>query len=164
MRYMKKLRSFIVFPLVCSVTLLFPNCTPKITTGSGTSASTTATPVASKEQQKNPSSVVARRGEVLFLGHASKHHDAQKYAPWLAIQLFKTGINLTYTNELSDLNEANLSKYDGLIIYANHERISPSQESALKTFVEGGKGLIPLHSATACFKNSEWYVKAVGGQ
>src|SRR5690349_14282579 len=33
-----------------------------------------------------------RRGEVLFLGHASKHHDAGKYAPWLAIALFKAGV------------------------------------------------------------------------
>ncbi|MXV16370.1 PVC-type heme-binding CxxCH protein [Hufsiella ginkgonis] len=105
-----------------------------------------------------------RRAEILFLGNTSKHHDSGKYAPWLAIELFKSGINVTYTTELNDLNPANLAKYDGLVIYANHDVISPSQESALKDFVEGGKGLIPLHSASGCFKNSEWYIKAVGGQ
>lgn len=108
--------------------------------------------------------VTPRRAEILFLGHESQHHDAQKYAPWLSIKLFKSGVNLTYTNELSDLNTENLSKYDGLVIYANHETISPDQEAALKGFVEGGKGLIALHSASGCFKNSAWYAQAVGGQ
>jgi putative membrane-bound dehydrogenase-like protein len=110
------------------------------------------------------SSKSARRGEVLFLGHNSKHHDSGKYAPWLAIKLFRSGVNLTYTVDLNDINPENLSKYDGLIIYANHDSLPPAQESAMKAFVEGGKGLIPLHSATGCFRNSQWYIKTVGGQ
>jgi hypothetical protein len=95
-----------------------------------------------------------RRAEVLFLGNKGKHHDSGRYAPWLAISLFKEGINLTYTVELNDLNRENLSHYDGLIIYANHDSLSISQENAMKEFVESGKGLIPLHSASGCFKNS----------
>ncbi len=106
----------------------------------------------------------ARRGEVLFLGNRSKHHDSGKYAPWLAISLFKRGVNLTYTVNVNDLNADNLAKYDGLVIYANHDTLPPAQEAALKAFVEGGKGLIPLHSASGCFKNSDWYINAIGGQ
>ncbi|WP_026630683.1 PVC-type heme-binding CxxCH protein [Dyadobacter alkalitolerans] len=105
-----------------------------------------------------------RRAEVLFLGHNSKHHDSGKYAPWLSVKLFKSGINMTYTADLNDINADNLKKYDGLIIYANHDSLSSSQESAMKAFVEGGKGLIPLHSASGCFKNSSWYIKTIGGQ
>lgn len=108
--------------------------------------------------------LIPRRAEVLFLGNVSKHHDSGKYAPWLAIATFKSGINITYTTDVKDLNTENLEKYDGLIIYANHDTISLSQESALKNFVESGKGLIPLHSASGCFKNSEWYIKTIGGQ
>jgi type 1 glutamine amidotransferase len=110
------------------------------------------------------SKLPARKGEVLFLGNASKHHDATKYSPWLAESLSQLGINTTYTIKPADLNDSNLSKYDGLIIYANHNNISPAQEAALKNFVEGGKGFIPLHAASACFGNSEWYIKTVGGQ
>ena len=106
----------------------------------------------------------ARRAEVLFLGNTSKHHDSGKYAPWLSIKLFESGINTSYTVDLNDLNPENLAKYDALIIYANHDVISPAQEAALKGFVEGGKGLVPLHSASGCFLNSEWYIKTVGGQ
>jgi putative membrane-bound dehydrogenase-like protein len=104
-----------------------------------------------------------RRAEVLFLGNEGKHHDSGKYAPWLAIAMFKEGINLTYTTTTDDLNEENLEKYDGLIIYANHDEITPSQEEALRDFVEGGKGLIPIHSAAGCFRNSDWYINAIGG-
>lgn len=114
-------------------------------------------------QSKN-SNVEARRAEVLFLGHESKHHDSGKYAPWMAIKLFRSGINMTYTTSLDDINAENLSKYDGLIIYANHEELPKLQEEALKSFVESGKGLIPLHSASGCFRNSEWYIKTIGGQ
>lgn len=105
-----------------------------------------------------------RRAEVLFLGHTSEHHHSDKYAPWLAVKLFPDGINLTYTTKLDDLNQENLARYDGLIIYANYDTISALQETALKDFVQGGKGLIPLHCATGCFKNSDWYIEAIGGQ
>ncbi|MBC7569645.1 MAG: ThuA domain-containing protein [Spirosoma sp.] len=114
--------------------------------------------------QANARGTAARRGEVLFLGNVGKHHDSGKYAPWLAISLFKEGINLTYTTDLTDLNAENLSHYDGLIIYANHDYLAPEQEQAMRDFVESGKGLIPLHSASGCFKNSDWYIKTIGGQ
>ncbi|WP_044198713.1 PVC-type heme-binding CxxCH protein [Dyadobacter tibetensis] len=118
----------------------------------------------SKDSQSTQSEVSPRRAEVLFLGHQSKHHDSGKYAPWLAIKLFRSGVNMTYTTELADINEDNLAKYDGLIIYANYDSLPPVQEEALKAFVEGGKGLIPLHSASGCFRNSDWYIQTIGGQ
>ena len=146
MRFIK--RSMFLLLFIC---LFFQNCAQK----------TLTTEVVTENAQPV---TAARRGEVLFLGNTGKHHDSGKYAPWLAIELFKSGINLTYTTSLSDLNIENLSKYDGLIIYANHDSISADQEGALKAFVESGKGLIPLHSASGCFKNSDWYIKTIGGQ
>ncbi len=150
---------------------LMSGCSNKmrVNTSVSTSASITASPEStSKQTQSTPQNTASlkapRRGEVLFLGNVGKHHDASKYAPWLAISLFKAGINTTYTTDLNDLNTENLSKYDGLIVYANHDSISPSQEAALKSFVEGGKGLIPLHAAAGCFRNSEWWIKTVGAQ
>ena len=105
-----------------------------------------------------------RRAEILFLGHDSKHHDSEKLMPYLARPLFQKGINLTYTSDPNDLNLDNLNQYDGIMIYANHDSITVEQEDALKEYVESGKGFIPLHSASFCFQNSDWYVEAVGGQ
>ncbi|AHM60844.1 membrane-bound dehydrogenase domain-containing protein [Flammeovirgaceae bacterium 311] len=105
-----------------------------------------------------------RRVELLFLGHDSEHHNSAAYMPMLASALSKEVINLTYTSDLNDLNPHTLSKYDGLVIYANHDSISASQEEALMDFVEAGNGLIPVHSASFCFRNSEKYIELVGAQ
>ncbi len=140
----------IVFLLIL-IGLLSQACNNKLMLGGGNSPET-------------DDSKKGRRAEVLFLGHSSKHHDSGRYAPWLATAVFASGINITYTETTEDLNKENLEKYDALLIYANHEYLAPEQELAMKEFVESGKGLIPLHSATGCFKNSEWYIKTIGGQ
>jgi putative membrane-bound dehydrogenase-like protein len=102
--------------------------------------------------------------EILFLGHNSEHHNAAAYLPLLASHLAIEGINFTYTSNPNDLNTENLSKYDGLMIYANHEQITPAQETALLEFIEKGKGFIPVHCASFCFQNSPKYIDLVGGQ
>jgi hypothetical protein len=53
-------------------------------------------------------------------------------------------MDLTYTEDLTELNPARLAQFDGLVIYANQTAISSEQEKALIEYVEGGKGLIPL--------------------
>ena len=114
---------------------------------------------ASKNSRTGP-----RKLEILFLGHNSEHHNSAVYMPLLASTLSKEGINFTYTNNPDDLNAANLDKYDGLMIYANHEKITPEQEKALLGFVEKGRGFIPVHCASFCFQNSPEYISLVGGQ
>lgn len=106
-----------------------------------------------------------RRLEILFLGHKNnRNHNSEKLADILTKEYFKDGINISFTNDADDLNEENLSQYDGLIVYANHDSISMSQEKALLGFVRSGKGFIPLHSASYCFRNSEEVVEMIGGQ
>lgn len=105
----------------------------------------------------------ARRVEILFLGD-NGHHKPVERIPALMAALGNKGINLTYTDKLEDINTDNLSKYDGLLIYANWDSIPAAPEKALLDFVSSGKGLIPLHCASYCFRNSQEYVKMVGGQ
>ncbi|MGV3557018.1 PVC-type heme-binding CxxCH protein [Larkinella arboricola] len=104
-----------------------------------------------------------RRTEILFLGDNGHHRPAER-VPELMAALGDKGINFTYTDRLEDLNAENLSKYDGLLIYANWDSIPKPQEKALLDFVASGKGLIPVHCASYCFRNSPEYVKMVGGQ
>lgn len=105
-----------------------------------------------------------RKIEVLFLGHDNEHHNSEAYAPILAAALADDGINFTYTEEPDDLNQENLAKYDALLLYANHDEITDSQEQALLEFVSNGKGFLPIHSASYCFRNSEQFVDLVGAQ
>jgi len=100
---------------------------------------------------------------VLFLGDNGHHRPADRFKQLQPV-LAKRGIELTYSADMADLSADNLSKYDGLLIYANTERIEPAQEKALLDFVAGGKGLIPLHCASFCFLNSDAYIDLVGAQ
>jgi len=104
------------------------------------------------------------RIQILFLGHNSQHHNSAVYLPMLASALSTEGIYFTYTDDPNDLNELTLDKYDGLMIYANHEQITPEQETALLNYVEKGRGFIPIHCASFCFQNSPKYINLVGAQ
>ena len=104
-----------------------------------------------------------RRLEVLFLGD-NGHHRPLERLPTLMEGLGPRGVNLTYTDRLEDVNTDNLSKYDALLIYANWDEITPAAEKALLRYVSEGHGLVALHCASYCFRNSEEYVKMVGGQ
>ncbi len=105
-----------------------------------------------------------RRTEILFLGDNSHHQPRERVANAMAA-LGKKGINFTYTDRLEDLNTANLNQYDALMIYANWDSLPKPQERALLEYVKSGHGLIPVHCASWCFRNSRAYVDTlVGGQ
>lgn len=104
-----------------------------------------------------------RRIEVLFLGDNGHHKPAER-VPQIMAALGPKGINFTYTDDLNDLNTKNLDKYDALLLFANWDSIAPSQSRALLDFVASGKGFIPVHCASYCFRNDPEIVKLMGGQ
>lgn len=105
-----------------------------------------------------------RRTEILFLGD-NGHHKPVERVPQLMAALGNKGINITYTDKLEDLNADNLNRYDALLIFANWDSIAKPQEKALLDYVASGHGVIPVHCASYCFRNSPEYVdKVVGGQ
>lgn len=100
---------------------------------------------------------------VLFLGDNGHHQPAERFAQ-LEPVLRERGIRLVYTDRLTDLEPATLAGYDGLVVYANHTQLPPAAEAALLDFVARGKGFVPLHCASACFKNSTAYRELVGAE
>jgi putative membrane-bound dehydrogenase-like protein len=103
------------------------------------------------------------RIKVLFLGDHG-HHQPEARFKQIQPVLEARGIELTYTDTPKALNPETLARYDGLLIYANLEKITPSQEKALLDYVAGGKGFVPIHCASYCFLNSPKYVALVGAQ
>lgn len=100
---------------------------------------------------------------ILFLGDRGHHEPAARFRQLQPV-LASRGIELTYTEKVSDLNGETLAPYDGLIVYANSTELAPAQEKALLDFVASGKGFIPIHCASYCFLNSNKYVELVGAQ
>ena len=100
---------------------------------------------------------------VLFLGDQGHHRPGDR-APQIIPLMATRGIDITYTEAMSDLNPQALAKYDVLMIYANTTKIEPEQEKALLDYVENGGGFAPIHCASYCFLNSPGYIALVGAQ
>jgi type 1 glutamine amidotransferase len=101
--------------------------------------------------------------KLLFLGDKGHHRPTDRFKQ-LAPVLKKRGIELTYTEALTDLDAKKLAGYDGLVVFANHTKITAEQEKALLDYVASGKGFVPLHCASYCFLNSPKYIELVGAQ
>jgi putative membrane-bound dehydrogenase-like protein len=110
-----------------------------------------------------PAGAAPPKLNLLFLGDNGHHRPADRFAQ-LKPAFAARNIALTYTDKLDDLNPETLAGYDGLIVYANHEKIAPEQEQALLDYVASGKGFIPVHCASYCFLNSPRYIALVGAQ
>jgi putative membrane-bound dehydrogenase-like protein len=100
---------------------------------------------------------------LLFLGDKGHHQPAARFRQ-LQPALAQRGIELKYTENAGDLNSETLAAFDGLVVYANIEQITPQQETALLEYVASGKGFVPIHCASYCFLNSPKYVELVGAQ
>ena len=100
---------------------------------------------------------------VLFLGDNGPHRPTERFE-LLQPALASRGIELTYSDDMRDINSAKLAGYDALAIYANVTEISPEQEAAMLDFVALGGGLVPIHCASYCFHNSPKYIELVGAQ
>ena len=101
--------------------------------------------------------------QVLFLGDNGHHQPKARFAQ-LEPVLADRGIALTYADDPNAMSSENLANYKGLIVYANIDIISESQEKALLEYVENGGGFIPLHCASFCFRNSKEVVALIGAQ
>jgi len=104
-----------------------------------------------------------QRLAVLFLGDGGHHRPAVIYAS-VAEQLRPLGVDLTYSEDVRQLVPDNLAKYDCLLIYRDSGELPRENEAALLAYIEAGKGLVAVHCASHCFRNSAKYTALVGGR
>ncbi len=101
------------------------------------------------------------RVQVLFLGDDGHHRPYQR-AKDILPALAWNGIDLVYTDDPADLNDATLDRYHVLALYNNQPVISDEQLAALTSFLADGGGLVVLHCASSSFQNSEAFISLVG--
>lgn len=102
-----------------------------------------------------------RRLEVLFLGDDRGHKPIERYRV-LKQALGPQGFNLTFVEDLAQMNRSNLDRYDALIVYANHEKDKVPQD--ILPWVRDGGALVALHSACGNFHPSKEWFDLVGGR
>ncbi len=103
---------------------------------------------------------------ILFLGHDATNHRSDLYYPMIAKALGREGIYFDYvTTPEAAFDDADyLNQFDAVLLYANHQSITPEQWKNLKAFVESGGGFVPVHCASWCFQNEPEFDKMVGGR
>lgn len=108
---------------------------------------------------------------VLFLGHegsgpGQKSHQPRLMYPFLAEALGREAIYFDYveTPEEAFGDPEKLSRYDAVLLYANHKTLDRKLWNHLRDFIEEGGGFVPVHSASWCFQNILEYDQLVGGR
>ncbi|MBT4224738.1 MAG: hypothetical protein HOD72_09770, partial [Opitutae bacterium] len=103
---------------------------------------------------------------VLFLGHESKHHNSNDYYPMLAKALGRDAIYFDYVTSVEEAldDSGYLGRFDALLLYANHPRLTAGQWKNLQEYVQGGGGFVPVHCASWCFSNVPGFDQLVGGR
>ena len=67
---------------------------------------------------------------LLFMGDSGHHQPPRRFQE-LAPPFAERGIELHYTDRMADLNATKLANYDGLVLYANIDRIEDDQAAAV---------------------------------
>ena len=109
------------------------------------------------------STVTAADLKLLFMGDNGHHRPVDMFHE-VAPVLEKRGIEMKYTDRMEDLTPETLAGFDGLVLYANIDKIEDAQAKAVLDYVAGGKAFIPIHCATFCWRNNSEIVKLMGGQ
>src|SRR2546425_245099 len=73
----------------------------------------------------------SERIRVLLLGDRTGHHRPEEFAKILTPALGKQGIDVTFTQNVNDLDHATLGKYDCLAIYGDSGDLPADAEAAL---------------------------------
>ena len=101
--------------------------------------------------------------KLLYLGDNGHHQPRARFGQLQPVMKAR-GIQLEYTDVVGDLNAEKLAKFDGLVLFANIDKIEDDQAKVLLAYVASGKGFIPLHCASYCFRNNDDVVALIGGQ
>jgi len=108
---------------------------------------------------------------LLLLGGADYHNEAQHRDAFLdrsgshvALSLQVTDLkpSVVIDDTLAALTPAFLDQFDVIANYTTFLEPTPAQVDALISAVEGGKGYVGIHGATATFWNSERYLDFIG--
>lgn len=101
--------------------------------------------------------------KVLFLGDEGHHRPAERFSQVQGM-LADRGVEMVYTDQIDDISAENLASYDALAVFANIDSLPRDADAAILEYVRGGGGLVPLHCASFCFRDSPTWIALVGAQ
>jgi type 1 glutamine amidotransferase len=101
---------------------------------------------------------------MLILAKNDQHHPLETLGEMMVDWLEDSGIGqVTLSKERSTAIEQ-VNEYDLLIYSTTTNKLSPSEESAIVGFVESGKKLMAIHSATVVDPENVKFIEMIGGR
>ncbi|MBB3205925.1 hypothetical protein FHS27_001733 [Rhodopirellula rubra] len=100
---------------------------------------------------------------VLFLGDSGRSHQPESRFRELQ-EALQGRVEITYTENVSDLEPRYLSSFDAVLLFADIDAIDPVNGNALLSYIRKGGGFVPVHCASYCFRNMPEFVALVGAQ
>ena len=101
--------------------------------------------------------------KVLLLVGGPEYHDTPETRAAL-LDTLSAEFDVTMTDDLGVLQPDTLKGYDVIVNFTTFLEPTDEQISALLDAVEGGKGFVGIHGATATFWNSPAYLEMLGGK
>ena len=104
------------------------------------------------------------KSEALILANSDQYHPLETLGEMMADWLKDSGgYSVTLSKDRSVITEK-LNQYDLLILAATTNKLSPAEENAIASFVEGGKKLMAIHSATVLDPDNVKFIEMIGGR
>ncbi|MDP7030577.1 MAG: ThuA domain-containing protein [Phycisphaerales bacterium] len=106
------------------------------------------------------------RIHALFLGDRAYHEpEARLHEVWGS--LARKGITLDWEEDLRAVTPELLSRYDCVVMYANHPELAevpPTFLSGLDAYIRSGGGFAALHCTSGCFPESPAWANLIGAR
>ena len=104
------------------------------------------------------------KARILILGKNDQHHPLEEFAEMSVGWLESAGFaDVAMTNNRAVITE-NPGDYDLLILAMTPNKLSDAEEDELVNFVDNGKKLMAIHSATVVDESNVKYIDMVGGR
>ena len=101
---------------------------------------------------------------ILILAENDQNHPLEILGKMAQKWLKDSGMpNVILSKERSEIT-GDLGKYDLLILAMTMNKLSPAEEDALVSFVERGKKLMGIHSATVVNEENKRFIEMIGGR
>ena len=102
--------------------------------------------------------------KILIVAQNDQHHPLETLGGMMLDWLEDEGFSrVTLTKDRSAMT-ADLDKYDLLIFCVQPNKLSPAEEDAIVSFVDGGKKLMAIHAATVVDPENVKYIEMIGGR
>jgi type 1 glutamine amidotransferase len=101
--------------------------------------------------------------KVLILAQSDKYHPLEILGEMMSGWLKAENVDITLSKDRSALS-SDLNQYNLLVFAMTAGKLSPSEEDALVSFVDSGKRLFGIHSATVVEPENVKYIDMIGGR